>query len=205
MCGISRWKIDKFNGEDKYRPGGKRMLLKSLRYFPLKPRLQRLHMSSKTASLGRSHHDKSKNDGIMSHLVKSIAWKSFYELHKWFISGPRNVKLGLTSDGFQPFTKSKTSYSIWYVSLIPYNLPPKLCIRQSHMILSMLILRFESPGDAIDTYLQPLVEEWNELWEFVVETCHVSSSSHSKLQVYSRQLMIFLDMACCLVGILRGS
>ena len=76
-------------------------------------------------------------------------------MHKGFASKPRNVRLGLASDGFQPFANSKTSYSIWPVILIPYNLPPELCMRQSHMILSMIISDPDSPGDAIDNICNP--------------------------------------------------
>ena len=52
VCGVSRWKssdvhhIDEFNQSSKK----KKIYAKVLRYFPLKPRLQRLYMSSKTAS-----------------------------------------------------------------------------------------------------------------------------------------------------------
>ena len=69
-------------------------------------------MSSKTASLMRWHHDKRKNDDTMRHPGDSSAWRSFDEMHQWFASDPFNVKLGLVSDGFQPFAYSKTSYSI---------------------------------------------------------------------------------------------
>jgi len=60
----------------------------------------------------RWHHDKRVDDGIMRHPADSMAWKSFDELHPSFAVEPRNVRLGLASDGFQPFRNSKTSYSI---------------------------------------------------------------------------------------------
>ena len=129
----------------------------------------------------RWHHDKRKKDGTMRHPADSLAWKSFDELHQGFASDPRNIRLGLASDGFQPFANSKTSYSIWPAILIPYNLPPEICMRQSNMILSMLIPGPESPGNAIDIYLQPLIEELKELWEVGVETYDASSNSNFQL------------------------
>ncbi|XP_058009289.1 uncharacterized protein LOC131183161 [Hevea brasiliensis] len=135
ICGYSRWKTDKYNGEDKVKTNGKRIPKKILRYFPLKPRLQRLFMSTKTASLMRWHKDKRVDDGVMRHPADSMAWISFDKLHPNFASDSRNVRLGLASDGFQPFANSKMPYSP------------------------------EVPGDAIDIYLQPLVEELRELWE----------------------------------------
>jgi len=38
VCGASRWKTNKRNGEDKYGLNGKRIPQKTLRCFPLKPR-----------------------------------------------------------------------------------------------------------------------------------------------------------------------
>ena len=64
--------------------------------------------------------DKRVDDGIMRHPAHSMAWKSFDELHPSFVVEPRNVRrLGLASDGFQPFQNSKTSHSIWHVVFIP--------------------------------------------------------------------------------------
>ncbi|XP_020270974.1 uncharacterized protein LOC109846163 [Asparagus officinalis] len=173
-CGASRWKLDKHGKEIKRKANGKKIPQKTLRYFPLKPRLQRLYMSSKTASDMRWHHERQVEDGVMRHPADSKAWKNFNELHESFAEEPRNVRLGLASDGFQPFTNSKVSYSIWPVLLVPYNLPPWMCMKQSNFILSMLIPGPTGPGDAIDTYLQPLIEELKELWASGVRTYDVS-------------------------------
>ncbi|XP_052185250.1 uncharacterized protein LOC127796886 [Diospyros lotus] len=102
-------------------------------------------------------------------------------LQRLFMSKPHNVRLGLASDGFQPFAHSKTSYSIWPVFLIPYNLPPWMCIKDSNLILSMIIPGPEGPGDAIDVYLQPLIEELQELWEVGVETFDASIHQNFKM------------------------
>ena len=114
-------------------------------------------MSTKTSSLMTWHKDESVNDGIMRHPVDSMAWKSFDEIHPSFELNPRNVLLGLASDGFQPFRISKTLHRIWPVVLIPYNLPPWLCMKQENFILSMIIPGPDGHGDAIDTYLQQLI------------------------------------------------
>ncbi|WMV40936.1 hypothetical protein MTR67_034321 [Solanum verrucosum] len=180
ICGASRWKMNKHTRETRNKKG-KKIASKSLRYFPLKARLQRLFMSTKTSSLMTWHKDERINDGIMRHPADSMAWKSFDELHPSFAIEPRNVRLGLASDGFQPFRNSKSSHSIWPVVLIPYNLPPWLCMKQENFILSMLIPGPNGPGDAIDTYLQPLIEELKELWEVGIETFDASTKQNFKL------------------------
>ncbi|XP_021758007.1 uncharacterized protein LOC110723041 isoform X1 [Chenopodium quinoa] len=182
ICGASRWKSNKHIGEDKCKKNGKKIPHKTLRYFPLKPRLQRLFMCSKTASLMTWHHGKKKKDGTMRHPVDGLAWESFDKEFPNFASDPRNVRLGLASDGFQPFANSKTPYSIWPVVLIPYNLPPELCMKQSNLILSMLIPGPKGPGDAIDIYLQPLIEELRDLWDNGVETFDASAQNHFNLR-----------------------
>ncbi|KAH0751289.1 hypothetical protein KY290_030521 [Solanum tuberosum] len=138
-------------------------------------------MSSKTSPLMRWHHENKANDGIMRHPVDSKAWKKFDELHQSFAVEPRNVRLGLASDGFQPFGCSRTPYSIWPVVLIPYNLPPWLCIKQENFILSMLIPGPGSPGDEIDVYLQPLIDELKKLWETGVCTFDASTKQNFTL------------------------
>ncbi|XP_049406217.1 uncharacterized protein LOC125869837 [Solanum stenotomum] len=180
VCGASRWKDAKHSGETKLKKA-KKIPCKILRYFPLKPRLQRLFMCSKTSPLMSWHHDKRVDDGIMRHPADLMAWKKFDELHPSFAAEPRNVQLGLASDGLQPFGMSRTPYNIWPVVLVPYNLPPWLFMKQENFILSMLIPGPNGPGDAIDVYLQPLIEELNELWETGVETFDASTRKNFKL------------------------
>ncbi|WMV33821.1 hypothetical protein MTR67_027206 [Solanum verrucosum] len=96
---------------------------------------------------------------------------------------PRNVRLGLASDGFQPFRNAKTSYSIWPVVLIPYNLPPWLCMKQENFIMSMLIPCPDGPGDAIDIYLQPLIEELKELWDIGAKLLRIDDLEQVEAQI----------------------
>ena len=81
ICCASRWKDDNRSGEAKVRSNGKKILVKIMCYFPLKPRLQRLFMSKKTASYMRWHHENRVDDRVMKHPANSLAWKSFVDLH----------------------------------------------------------------------------------------------------------------------------
>ena len=106
ICSRSRWKQDKHSGENQKSLKGKKIPEKTLRYFPLKPRLQRLYMSRKTATF-MTWHDKGRvDDGVMRHPADSKAWKKFDELHPPFASEPRNIRLCLAGDGFQPFANT---------------------------------------------------------------------------------------------------
>lgn len=77
---------------------GKKIIEKSLCYFPLNPRLQRLFVSTKTSKLMTWHKDKRVDDGIMRHPDDSMAWKTLDERHSLFVAEPCNVRLGLASD-----------------------------------------------------------------------------------------------------------
>ena len=99
----------------------------------------------------------------MRHSADGEAWKSFDNLYPDFSSDSRNVRLSLTFDGFNPSSNKSTSHSTWPVMLVPYNLLPLMCMKQTSFILSLVILGPKSPEMDIDVYLQPLIEELQEL------------------------------------------
>ncbi|RYE04240.1 MAG: DUF4218 domain-containing protein, partial [Rickettsiaceae bacterium] len=82
-----------------------------------------------------------------------------------FAAEPRNVRLGLASDGFNPFGEMSLAYSMWPVVLTAYNLPPWLCMKKEYLMLTLLIPGPSSPGKDMDVFLEPLVEELKELWD----------------------------------------
>ncbi|KAL0329093.1 UNVERIFIED_CONTAM: hypothetical protein Sradi_4896000, partial [Sesamum radiatum] len=149
--------------------GSKKIPRKVLRYFPLKPRLQRLFVNKDLAENMRWHKEKlvHEND-VMRHPADSELWRDFDKKYPLFADDPRSVRIGLASDGFNPFGNMSTSYSIWPVILVPYNLPPWMCERP-FLLLSMLIPGPKGPGNDIDVYLQPLIDELKELWEVGIE------------------------------------
>lgn len=100
-----------------------------------------------------------------------------------FSSEPRNVRLELASDGFNPFNTMSIAHSTWPIILIPYNLPPWMCMKQSFFMLSLLIPGPESLGNDIDVYLQPLIEELKELRIDGVETNDASPKQNFQMHV----------------------
>ena len=134
-------------------------------YFPLKARLQRLFMSSKTAEDMRWHEEKRvKEEGIMRHPADSIAWKDFDKQYPDFAKDSRNVRLGLATDGFNPFGNMSNSYSMWPVILVPYNLPAYKFMRKEFLILSLLIPGPRAPGKELDVFLRPAIDDLKDLF-----------------------------------------
>ena len=134
-------------------------LMKVLHYFPLIPQLRRLYSSAKIASLMRWHHEGRTRDEMLRHPAYNLAWKAFNARHSDFASDIHNVRFGLASDGFNPFRTLNSTFSTWPVILIPYNLPPWMCMKQSSLILSMVIPDDKGPENDIDIFLQPLIDE----------------------------------------------
>ncbi|XP_060969611.1 uncharacterized protein LOC133036865 [Cannabis sativa] len=110
------------------------------------------------------------DDGVLRHPVDGLAWKDFDAKHHEFARDPRNVRLGLAADGFNPFGNMSLAYSMWPVVLANYNLPPWLCMKDNYFLLSTLIPGAKSPGKDMDIFLRPLVDELKELWNNGVPT-----------------------------------
>jgi hypothetical protein len=135
-------------------------------------------MSQYTAQNMRWHAEGRTKDGVLRHPADRQAWKSFDNLHPDFSSDSRNIRLGLILDEFNPFGNMSTSHSTWPVMLVLYNLLPWMCMKQSSFILSLVISGPKSPRMDIDVYLQPLIEELQELWNVGVRTFNVSKRKH---------------------------
>ena len=93
-----------------------------------------------------------------------------------FAAEERNLRLGLSTDGFNPFNMKNTKYNCWPVLLVNYNLPPDLCMKKENIMLSLLIPGPHQPGNSIDVYLEPLIEDLIHLWK----NGEVTYDAHSK-------------------------
>src|SRR5436190_23188689 len=93
----------------------KKVPRKVLRHYPLLPRLQKLYAVKSTAKDMRWHAEERNDDGILMHPADSYAWKDFDKKHVEYALEPRNVRLGLATDGFNPFGNMNINYSTWPV------------------------------------------------------------------------------------------
>ncbi|XP_004510005.1 uncharacterized protein [Cicer arietinum] len=182
-CGASRWieypEVDKDLEESKK---AHKVPAKVLRHFPLIPRLKRLFMCSKTTGTLRWHAEERSRDGRLRHPADGQAWKEFDTKHQDFSLETRNIRLGLASDGFNPFRTMSLSHSTWPVVLTIYNYPPSLCLKPENCLMSLLIPGPRSPGNAIDVYMQPLIEELKILWDVGVETYDISRNQSFQMR-----------------------
>ncbi|XP_039118852.1 uncharacterized protein LOC120254942 [Dioscorea cayenensis subsp. rotundata] len=155
-------------------PMHKKVVYAILRYLPLTPRLQRLYASKVTAPHMTWHATHETTQGVMCHPSDAEAWKHFDRTHPLFASEPRNIRLGLSADGFSPHSQYGQAYSCWPVIATPYNLPPGMCMKNPYMFLSLICPGPKNPKKNIDVFLQPLIEELEHLWEVGVETYDIN-------------------------------
>ncbi|KAL3834256.1 hypothetical protein ACJIZ3_008992 [Penstemon smallii] len=172
VCNTSRYIQGEIDGVDEEVSSVKckKIPAKVLRYFPLKPRLQRLFMSSKTASFMRWHKEECTKDGCMRHPSDSPLWHAFDRQNRDFAKDSRNVRLGLAADGFSPFRTMSVTHSTW-----------PMCMKEPFFFLTLLIPGPSPPGNNIDVYLQPLIDELKELW-VGVETYDASTKQNFNMR-----------------------
>ncbi|XP_071713679.1 uncharacterized protein [Rutidosis leptorrhynchoides] len=166
VCGTSRYKRGKPTDEDSDENGPP---AKVLWYFPIIPRLKRLFANTKTAKLLRWHAEERKKDGKIRHVADLVQWRTIDNEFKDFGNEIRNIRLRRSSDGMNPFGDLSSGHSTWPVLLCIYNLPSWLCMKQKHIMLSLLIQGPKQPGNDIDVYLAPLIDDLKLLWDTGVQ------------------------------------
>jgi len=162
-CGVSRFKVkDDDMDEDNMKKGPP---AKVLWYLPIIPRFKRLFANVNDAKNLVWHANGRKSDGLLRHAADSPQWKKIDTLYPQFGSDPRNLRLGLATDGMNPYGNLSSKHSSWPVLLIIYNLPYWLSMKRKYMMLSMMISGPKQPENDIDVYLSPLIEDLRLLWD----------------------------------------
>ncbi|KAK1613292.1 hypothetical protein QYE76_036965 [Lolium multiflorum] len=158
---------------ERYKKGKKKAPRKVVWYFPLAPRLQRFYADRKEAKLMRRHAERKEavlNDveriehPVLTHPSDASLWKALDNEFGSFGVDPRNIRLGASTNGFNPFGNQSSTHSTWPVFVWIYNLPPWLCMKRKYIQMSMLIQGPTQPGNDINMYLELLKEELETLW-----------------------------------------
>jgi hypothetical protein len=177
-CKASHWKSNNksLDGKHEYK-----VPRKVLRYCPIKKRVQRLFVLSKTACLTRWHDEHRRKDDLLRHPTDYPLWTDFDEKHPKFADDSRNIRLAFATDGFNPYRTKNVIYSIWPDILIPLNFPPSMCNKDSNFIMSVLIPNRSSPDVDMDVYFQPLVHDLLDMFLNVVRTYDASKGEYFQL------------------------
>ncbi|CAM8910821.1 unnamed protein product [Rhodiola kirilowii] len=118
----------------------------------------------------RWHGERRVVDGQIRHPVDGEAWQEFNKEFPEFSSEIQNVRLGLATDGFNPFGALGVSHNTWPVMVMPYNLPPSMCMKKEFKLLILLISGPKSLGKCLNVFMRPLIDELKMLWDMGVVT-----------------------------------
>ncbi|CAM8902767.1 unnamed protein product [Rhodiola kirilowii] len=156
-CPVCKAPSYKLNKEPKGKSKG--TPLKVLWYLPPIPTFQRLFAATEDSNNMRWHAEKRVVDTKMHHPVDSLQWAKVDNTFPMFGAESRNLRLGLSTDGVNPHGNLSSQHSTWPVILVIYNLPSKLTMTRRYMMLSLLISGSRQPGNDIDVYLAPLIDD----------------------------------------------
>jgi hypothetical protein len=67
-------------------------------------------------------------------------------------------------DAFNQYSLQNNNYSICLVVMINNNIPPLLSLKNEHLMFSLIVLG-RRQVKRMDVYLQPLIDEFKQLWE----------------------------------------
>jgi hypothetical protein len=144
------------------RRGSSMVPQRVLRYFPIIPRLKRMFRSPLQAAAMTWHARVDPRDKLVRHVSQGRAWAHVNTSPHFenFGDDPRNLRLGLTTDGINPFSEKRSVYSTWPVLLLNYNVPPWMTTKKFFVMLSLLIPGPRAvTGQNFDVYIAPLLEE----------------------------------------------
>jgi hypothetical protein len=116
-----------------------------------------------------------------------------------FFEDPRDIALGLSTDGFAPFRRRKKT--CWPLLLYNYNLPPEIRFHLEYVLCLGVIPGPNKPKD-FDSFLFPAVEELLQL-AFGVRAFDVAQSELFALRAYL--ILVFGDIpAMSMVMCIKG-
>ena len=115
--------------------------------------------NKKEAKLLRWHYEGCNKDIMLHHPADCAQWRHFDNTYGWFGDDLRNIRFALSTDGMNPYGNMSISHNMWPVLLSIMNLPTWLCNKHKYIMLSTLVSGPKQPGDRIDVFLQPLIED----------------------------------------------
>ena len=124
---------------------GTQVPFKVVRHFTIIPRIQHMFHCKSIASMMSWHKKGHSTDGTLRVPADCKVWKHIEEQWPELDKEPRHLRLGLAMDDVNPFGLRSTKWSTWPAVLVNYNIPPWLCIRKGHLLLSLIVLGKRKP------------------------------------------------------------
>jgi hypothetical protein len=106
-----------------------------LRHLPFIPRIQRLYKTEESVKQMTWHKNgKRYNHDRMVHASGGEVGKHFDAIHREKVEEAHNIRVVLTTDGFNPYEMAVAPYTCWPVFVIPINLRPSdVCFQRQNI------------------------------------------------------------------------
>jgi len=135
--GVSRYRVKDDDSEEDYVI--KNPPTKALWYLSIIPRFKRLFANVNDAKNLTWHVNGKSLMDCYDMLPIHHNGRKLILLFPEFGSDPRNFRLGLATDGMNPYNNLSSKHSLWLVLVIIYNLSYLLCMKRKYMMFSMMI------------------------------------------------------------------
>jgi hypothetical protein len=109
----------------------------------------------KNAKLMTWHKSNRKQDHMLRHPADGSQWRKIDRKYKYFVGEARNIRFGLSIDGFNPFGEFSSGHITWPVTLCMFNLPGWMCMKRKFIMMPLLIQGRKQPGNDIVGELSP--------------------------------------------------
>jgi hypothetical protein len=103
--------------------------MKVMWYFPIIPCLKRLFGNKENAKLMTWHKSDRKQDHMLRHPAVGSQWRKIVRKYKDFAGEARNIRFGLSTDGFNPCGEFSSGHSTWPMTLCMFNLSGWICMK----------------------------------------------------------------------------
>ena len=149
-------------GASRYKHGN--LPARKFIYLPLGPRLARIFRTKNLAEVVQAHIGTKGMTSFMYDIHDSPIWKSTYSKDGVFKGDPRGLSLAFCTDGVNPFSHNRITYSMWPLMLTLLNLP-----REMRNTFGSIFLLGIIPGNGsqepsnVDPYLEVFIDELLQL------------------------------------------
>jgi hypothetical protein len=138
---------------------------KKLCYLPITPRLKRLFISKRIARyIGGTNKEYMRMMKSWCTLQIVRHERCSTDLMQTLHSDVRNIRFGLVTNDFDPFSTNSAPYSCWLIFAVSYNRPPSLCMKYEFMFLCPIVPSPEAPSPWLNVVSKLLIEELKQLW-----------------------------------------
>ena len=122
------------------------------------------------------------NPQNLVHPSDTESWTHVDGIHRQKAKEAHNVRVALSTDGFNPYGMSSAPYTCWPVFVIPLNLPPGVIFQRQNIFLSLIIPGH--PGNNMSVYMEPLIDDLLRAWEEGVWTYDQATKTNFRMYVW---------------------